>query len=230
MLAPHATLEHCVDASGTLLLRSPSLPETPPLATAAVRDGTGTLVRIPIGELGLDWTRAENGDGWMLRGAGPPLTMWNVVTRWGDLVLVESARAHVDERLLFATIACESGDLGWDERGDVQAPRLEPGYPRPAGDDDQGDFARDLEDWNAYLAQKTKSPRAATHARHGLLGMRLSTAMAARPELFEGVEPAHYRTVLWRPDNALAAGAGAFRAHARRGTGRSARHADVRCE
>ena len=77
------------------------------------------------------------------------------------------------------------------------------GLPERSGEGDPGDEDRDAQDWTASGGQ---------HSSHGLLQTLIGTAVAARPDLFAGVDPAKYREVLWRPENSIAAGV-AYMAH-----------------
>jgi hypothetical protein len=199
-LTPNSALEHGLDAVGILLLRARDEAKrgAPPLTDARVRDGEGNFHRVPLDALGLTWVQAENGDGWMLRTKGAAVTMAQVASQWGLVVQAVSSLLGVDERILLATLACEVGALGLDAEGLVKAARTEKGYPRRTGENDSGDFDRDLEDW-------TQSRGA--HSSHGVMQTLIATAVAVRPELFEGIEPSRYRTVLWDPAHAITCGA-----------------------
>ena len=199
-LTPNAALEHGLDAVGILLLRARDEAKrgAPPLTDARVRDGEGNFHSVPLDALGLTWVQADNGDGWMLRTKGAAVTMAQVASQWGLVVQAVSSLLGVDERLLLATIASEVGTLGLDAEGLVKAARTEKGYPRRTGETDSGDFDRDREDW-------TQSRGA--HSSHGVMQTLIATAVAVRPELFEGIEPSRYRTVLWDPAHAITCGA-----------------------
>jgi hypothetical protein len=126
------------------------------------------------------------------------------VGRWTWPVDDASANRSIDERFLFVTIGCEVGDKAPDSLGLVRAPRTEIGYPRRTGESDHGDWERDAEDWAAYIARRR---RGITHSSHGLMQTLISTAVGARPDLFAGFDPAHFRDVLADPANSIACGA-----------------------
>jgi hypothetical protein len=201
-LTPNAAVEHCLDDTGALLLRAHQeerrSADTPPILRARVRDGEGGFHVVPFESLGFDWYQTASRDAWMLRTSGAPVTMAQVADHWTSLVRTASAALRVDERVLLATIASEVGSLGPDADGHVKAARTENGYPRRTGETDSGDFARDLEDWTTSGGM---------HSSHGLLQTLIGTAVRLRPDLFHGVDPSRYRTVLWDPANALACGA-----------------------
>jgi hypothetical protein len=201
-LTPNAAVEHCLDDTGALLLRAHQeerrSADTPPILRARVRDGEGGFHVVPFESLGFDWYPTASRDAWMLRTTGSPVTIAQVADHWTSLVRTASAALHVDERVLLATIASEVGNLGPDAEGHVKAARTEKGYPRRTGETDAGDFARDLEDWTTSGGM---------HSSHGLLQTLIGTAVGLRPDLFHGVDPSRYRTVLWDPANALACGA-----------------------
>jgi hypothetical protein len=202
-LTPLSAIEHRLDPGGTLLLRGPN-PDEVPFASVHVRDGKGGFADRLVEDLGFVWSRAEDYDGWILRTAGQPRTMRNTVARWAWQVDEASANALVDARFLFVTIGCEVGDAAPDENGLVRAPRTEVGYPRRSGEGDHGDRARDAEDWASYTA---RGGRGITHSSHGIMQTLVSTAVCVRPDLFEDVDPMHYRDVLANPPNSIACGA-----------------------
>src|SRR5437660_136423 len=99
-LTSASTIEHRLDVGGTLLLRGPD-PEVVPFTSARVRDGKGGFVERPLDALGFTWSRADDGDGWLLRTSGPPVTMGRMLGRWTWPVNEASAGMLVDERFLF---------------------------------------------------------------------------------------------------------------------------------
>lgn len=200
-LTPQSKLEHRIDDSGALLLRGAS---APPFSEAYVRDGNGGFVKRGVEALGFRWVEGDLEGGWMLRTSGAPSTMRTVADRWKVLVRQAADALGLDERLVLTTIACEAGTAEADSRGLVPLPRTERGYPRRTGERDPGDLARDAEDWAAFVASGGKGT---THASHGLLQTLVSTAVHVRPDLFQGVEPKSYRTVLWNPAASIACGA-----------------------
>jgi hypothetical protein len=201
-LTPLSTIEHRLDPDGTLRLRG-EVSETVPFTSARVRDGHGGFAEKPLDALGFVWTRAADGDGWILRTAGDPTTIGHTAGRWAWAVREASTDALVDERFLWATIACEVGDASPDASGLVRAPRTETGYPRRAGERDPGDGERDAEDWDAFVVS---GRRRVMHSSHGLMQTLISTAIAVRPDLFAGVDPEHFRDVLANPDHSIACG------------------------
>jgi hypothetical protein len=201
-LTAESVLEYALDARGALLLRSHARAR-PPLTTARVRDVSGVTRSCALDTLPFEWGRAGARDGWILRSRGEPRTMARVNALWGGPVRAASRSVGLDERLALVTIACEAGAVMPDDDGLVKVPRTEPGYPRRRSEVDPGDFDRDAEDWSIH----SDDPRhTATHSQHGLMQTLVSTAVAARAELFDGVEPSRYRTVLWDPASSVACG------------------------
>ena len=201
-LTDDAVLEYALDARGALLLRG-QVSARPPLTTARVRDVNGVTRSCPLDALPFEWARAGARDGWILRSRGEHRTMARVNALWREPVCAASRSLGLDERLALVTIACEAGAVVPDDDGLVKVPRTEPGYPRRRSEVDPGDFHRDAEDWSLHR----EDPRhTATHSQHGLMQTLVSTAVAARAELFEGVEPSRYRTVLWDPATSVACG------------------------
>ncbi len=196
-LTPRSLLEHRLDERGELVVRDPAHAHTEPFSSANVRNGRGGFVSSPLRTLGMRWTRAA-GDGWALRTRGEPITMARTRERWGTLVRAACEPLDLDERVLLTLIACESAGAATDAEGLVRAPRTEKGYPRRSGESDPGDFERDAEDW--------RTSRGA-HSSHGLMQTLIATATTVRPDLFAGIEPRHYRRVLWVPANSIACGA-----------------------
>jgi hypothetical protein len=202
-LTPLSKIEHRLDADGALLLRGAD-PDAEPLTTARVRDGKGGFVERSLHTHGFVWTRPDDGDGWLLRTTGEPITMTHTLARWAWPVSQASAELLVDERFLLITIGCEVGDASPDSSGRVPAPRTEIGYPKRSGESDPGDGARDAEDWAAFVAA---GKRGTTHSSHGLMQTLVSTAVGVRPDLFAGVDPAQFRDVLAEPESSIACGA-----------------------
>ena len=201
-LTADSALEHALDARGALLLRGHA-PGRPPLTTARVRDVNGVTRACALDGLPFEWAPAGARDGWILRSRGGPRTMAQVNALWRDPVRAASRSLGLDERLALVTIACEAGAVMPDDDGLVKVPRTERGYPRRRSEADPGDFDRDAEDWSLHR----EDPRStATHSQHGLMQTLVSTAVAARAELFDGVEPSRYRTVLWDPASSVACG------------------------
>ncbi len=194
-LSPSSVLEHRLDETGALRLRGAD-PAAPPLATARVNTGAG-FVELPLARIGLTWSRAGDGDGWILRTEKAPRTMIHLAARWSETVRAVADPLGIDERFVLATLACEAGDVAPDRDGYVRAPRTERGYPRRTGESDPGDFARDAEDWRASRGM---------HSSHGLMQTLVGVATMVRPDLFAGVDPSLYRAVLWVPENSLACG------------------------
>jgi hypothetical protein len=199
-LTADSVLEYALDERGALLLRGG---ERPPLATARVRDIDGVSRVRALDMLPFAWGRAGVRDGWILRSRGEPRTMERVDAVWGDPVRRASRSLGLDERIALVTIACEAGALTPDDEGLVKVPRTERGYPRRRSEADPGDFDRDAEDWAFHRTDPQRRP---THSQHGLMQTLVSTAVAARAELFEGIEPSRYRTVLWDPASSVACG------------------------
>ena len=198
-LTPEGEIVYRLDARGALVFRG----DAPPIDSVRVRDGRGGFVTRALSDLPFAWERADDGDGWALRTRGQPTTAARVRAFWGTLVTHAANAAGIDARLVFATIAAEAGGIAPDGNGLVRAPRTERGYPARTGESDPGDFARDAEDWSAYL----QNPRGRiAHSSHGLMQTLISTAYAARPNLFAGLDPAFYRTVLWNPEDSIACG------------------------
>ena len=173
-----------------------------PFDTARVRDGHGGFVDASLDSIGVVWTTTAD-QSWELRTPGEPSTMAHISARWGELVNQIAGAAGVDPRFVLTTIACEAGNTAPDANGFVKAPRTEKGYPNRSGEGDPGDEDRDAQDWTANGGQ---------HSSHGLMQTLIGTAVAARPDLFGGVDPSQYREVLWRPENSIAAGV-AYMAH-----------------
>jgi hypothetical protein len=196
-------IEHRLDAGGVLLLRGAD-PDAEPFTSARVRDGQGGFVERSLSLLGFVWTRADDGDGWILRTTGKPVTMAHTLGRWAWQVGTTSAEELVDERFLLVTIGCEVGNSPPDDDGLVRAPRTEVGYPGRTGERDPGDGARDAEDWTAFIAAGRKGT---THSSHGLMQTLISTAIGVRRDLFEGADPARFRDVLADPANSIDCGA-----------------------
>jgi hypothetical protein len=202
-LTPVSTLEHRLDSNGELVIRGVD-PSEHPFSIVRVRDGKGGFVEKHIDALDFCWSMCADGDGWVLRTWGPPVTMAHTAARWLPDVTNASSDTLVDERFLLTTIASEVGDLAPDKSGLVRAPRTERGYPRRSGERDHGDGARDAEDWAAYIAS---GRRGTTHSSHGLMQTLISTAVGVRPKLFAEVAPESFRDVLAKPANAIACGA-----------------------
>jgi hypothetical protein len=195
-------MDHALDAMGAIRLRAPGA--VPPFEIAHVRGDGDELRAVPVRHLGYEWRQAPDGEGWLLRTIGPAVTMFNVEKQWGSLARSIATPLGVDDRIALTMIACAIGDALPDAAGRLQAARTGARYPRRRGADDIGDGARDREDWSAYLH---KHPRGGTNATLGCVQMRLSTAYAARPDLFASRDPAEYRDVLSVPANAIACGA-----------------------
>jgi hypothetical protein len=192
-LTAESAIEYALDDAGVIRVRGQG--DAPPFETVRVRSGR-VFVDMTIDELGLAWKQAPGGDGWILRTVGAPSTVSHVDGLWGALVR-ESADPAFDERLVLVTIAAEAGGIAPDEEGFVKAPRTEVGYPRRTGEHDPGDFDRDAVDFFAS---------GGAHSSHGLMQTLISTARAARPDLFANVDPSRSRMVLWSPANSIACG------------------------
>jgi hypothetical protein len=192
-LTPKGAVEYRLREDGFLALRGEAAP--PFVVAPKVRRADGGFGPASLEALGFVWVAADDGDGWLLRTHGAPSTMDRTLAHWAPLVRELADPLGLDERLALVTIACESGGPAPDGDGLVKAPRTEKGYPRRAGERDPGDLARDAEDWAASRGM---------HSSHGLLQTLIGTAYGARPDLFQGVAPADFRKVLWRPANSLA--------------------------
>jgi hypothetical protein len=193
-LTAQSAIAYRLDDDGAIRVRG-SNEDTPPFVAARVKSGGG-YVSMSLDALGLQWLRAADGDGWLLRSSGVPSTMARVNRQWAQLVRQETGD-DFDERLILVTIAVESGGAAPDEEGHVKAPRTEIGYPRRTGERDFGDFERDAEDWRLHGGR---------HSSHGLMQTLIATAHAARPDLFRDLDPSLYRTALWLPDVSIACG------------------------
>lgn len=196
-LTPASELAHCVDDLGQILLRGAD-PNAEPFTLARVRDGRGGFVERSIAELGFLWTPTETVGGWALISGNGPTTAASVAKLWTRLAEDACAPLNLDPQFILTTIACEASAARPDADGFVKAPRTEKGYPRRVGEGDAGDFARDAEDWRTSHG---------AHSSHGLMQTLISTATAARPDLFKGMDPSQFRTVLWSPANSIACGA-----------------------
>lgn len=193
-LTDASVVEYALDTRGYLVVRAATT--APPFTTARVRDGQGGFAEQAIASLGFVWTHA-GGDAWALRTRGEPVTMAHVHARYRQLVHAEAPARDVDERIVLVTIASEVGNAAPDADGHVKAPRTEPGYPSRTGEKDPGDEARDAEDWTISRG---------AHASHGVMQTLVRTAVGVRPDLFQGLEPARFREVLWDPQKSIACG------------------------
>jgi hypothetical protein len=202
-LTAQSAIEHRLDASGALLLRMGDL--EPPFMVARARDGKGGFGDVELARLGFTWQRV--GDGWALRSPRHAADLKRAVQFYGSLALREAAAAQIDPRAVLVTMVCESGAPAPDAHGWVKKPRTEQGYPNRAGENDAGDFERDLEDWTKTGGLKSS---------HGLMQTLIGTAVSVRPDVFQGWEPKLYRTALWIPENSIKCGVGAMASLARK--------------
>jgi hypothetical protein len=203
-LSPASHFEHRLAEDGTIRLRGLH-PDEPPFRTILVDRGRAALVEEVLNYASrYRWTRAADRDGWIFSVQVPDLVGKDIARleeAIGKAAIRDAADPlGVDERFALITAACASWaalcDLP-DEDGYVKAPRTSDGYPARKDDEDPGDFRRDAEDWKAGGGM---------HSAHGLMQTRIGVAKSARPDLFEGVDPALHRTVLWKPKNSLACG------------------------